>query len=115
MIMNTRLIYELDRFGAKTQVTMTKAEAKRLARLARSYGHWSSMNARLDEYVCPMVSVIYPGRSGDGVPRHRVGVHHFPWETPRAAQVDAVIIEHLTGEAYSDGSGRCPYVREAQK
>lgn len=109
----THLAYiRYDVFGAPTAVRVTKAELARLCRLARSYGYQQMLPTQdgpKRSYACPMASVVRPGHQPPPE-RHRIPVWYSAREKPTAAVVDKFIVEHLTGEAYSDGSGRCCYI-----
>jgi len=85
-------------------VVMTKTEARRIARLTRQrYGYYR-ISATLNAYPC----LIHDEARISG-PRHRINVHHKPWEKVTASMVDAAIVQHLTCP-YSDE--RCEHVEE---
>lgn len=88
------------------RLTMTATEARRLARLARSYGYFAGREDGMlvRRYICPLTALV--GAGG----RHDVVVHHLAWETPNAKKVDAAFVQHFTDPLSHDDGGRCPHV-----
>lgn len=102
------LHYDLNRSGVVISVRMTVAEARRLARLARSRGHFVGREhgEPVWRFTCPLTGIV--GAGG----RHDVLVYHLAWETPSAPKIDAAFVEHFTDPMSHEDGGRCPHVTD---
>lgn len=87
--------------------SMNLRTARTLARASRHRGYYV-ISATVQSYACPLDA----SRPVDLADRHRIEVHHHPWESVTTPMIDKAMIEHLTDP---DDETRCRWVvRDSQ-